>query len=510
MTALLALSPILVILVLMVGLGWPAARAGLIGAATALGVALAVFGWGAPGAGVGRGPAIAGVLAEAGFTSLTILWIIFPALCIYHLQTKGGSIEVLRDSLGRVTRHPRILLILVAWFFALFLEGAAGFGTPIALAAPFLVAWGIDRVQAVALVLIGHAIGVSFGAVGTPVLPQAAVTGYSTLEIARATGVYHAALGWMLLFFLLLLAGRGGHRGDDTVAVWVWAAAGGLAFAVPYFLISRYLGPELPTLGGAIVGGVAFVLALRVFGGPEAAVPPPAAPPAEALAGRLLRACAPYLVLVAAILATRLLPPLRDLVRSVELGWTLPGGFAGSVLPLHHPGTMLFLGFAAGAALQRQGVSQVAAAARAAAGQMGRVAIALVAMLTLSRVMVHAGMIDALATTAAGTVGGAWPVFVPFVGVLGAFVTGSATASNILFTDFQNATAERLGLPALPLLGAQGLGAAVGNIVAPHNVIAGGATVGLTGREGEVLRLTLVPCLVYAAAGGLLALLLVR
>jgi lactate permease len=122
--------------------------------------------------------------------------------------------------------------------------------------------------------------------------------------------------------------------------------------------------------------------------------------------------------------------------------------------------------------------------------------------------MVHGGLVDALADAAALAAGAAWPLFAPFVGLLGTFVTGSATASNILFSGFQQATAERLQLSTLALLGAQGFGAAVGNIVCPHNIIAAGATVNLTGKEGEVLRRTLGIALLYALLGGVLALLL--
>jgi lactate permease len=168
---------------------------------------------------------------------------------------------------------------------------------------------------------------------------------------------------------------------------------------------------------------------------------------------------------------------------------------------------MLAAAFGIGALAQRAPRAQLTGALSAAARQLVPVTIALVAMLSISRVMVYAGMIDALAVAAATAAGSAWPLFAPFVGVLGTFVTGSATASNILFSDFQLATAQRSGLPPLPILGAQGFGAAVGNIVCPHNVIAAGATVQLAGREGEVLRRTLGIALLYAAAGGVLALL---
>ncbi len=149
---------------------------------------------------------------------------------------------------------------------------------------------------------------------------------------------------------------------------------------------------------------------------------------------------------------------------------------------------------------------EVLAAMGRALTRLVPVSMALLAMLGLSRIMVHAGMIETLATSAAASAGSAWPVFAPFVGVLGTFVTGSATASNILFTEFQQSSAEQLGLSVPALLGIQGFGAAVGNIVAPHNIIAASATVGLAGKEGDVLRRTAPVMLGYTLLGGLLAL----
>lgn len=168
----LAALPIAVILLLMIGVRWSAARAGSVGLLVALWVAWFGFGLGTtvmPELGVAR--TTGGALAEALFLALTILWIIFPALCIHELQVRTGGMDVLQQAMGRVSGDPRIVALLVAWFFVLFVEGAAGFGTSVALAAPFLVSAGFGRVTAVSISLIGHAVGVSFGAVGTPVLP---------------------------------------------------------------------------------------------------------------------------------------------------------------------------------------------------------------------------------------------------------------------------------------------------------------------------------------------------
>ena len=214
-------------------------------------------------------------------------------------------------------------------------------------------------------------------------------------------------------------------------------------------------------------------------------------------------------MLLGFILLTRLVPPLREALSGLTVEWQLWGEFRGSIAPLYHPGTMLLLGFVLGGLGRGARGAELAGALGRAARRLVPVVIALVAMLGLSRVMVHAGMIEALAAAAAASLGGAWPFFAPLVGVLGTFVTGSATASNILFTDFQRATALQLGVPVLAMVSAQGFGAAVGNIICPHNIIAGGATVGLAGREGEVMRRTIVACALYATAGGLLVGLLV-
>ena len=511
--ALGAAAPLLVVLGLMLGAGWSAARAGLLGLGVALAAAWLAFGLGTRVLPTfGPAAAAGGALLEAVFLAATILWIIFPALAIHELQLRTGSVDVLRLAMGRLSGDPRIVALLVAWFFVLFVEGAAGFGTSVALAAPFLVSAGFKRVEAVAIALVGHAVGVSFGAVGTPILPQVAVTPYTGLELAGATAAYHAILGTLMPLAAMLMVVRAfpDVRGRG---IWGWTLFAAAAFLIPSTLVATFVGPELPTLVGSLVGGLAFVAALAwmrrrtavVDGAAPTDAAVRAAAPRSAIGPRgLLRAAAPYLALIALVLATRLWPGAREALSGLAWGWRW-GPFAGEFAPLYHPGTMLALGFVVGALVQRPRRRDVAGALARAGAQLRPVAVALVAMLGLSRLMVHAGMIEELALLAATTAGAAWPLFAPFVGVLGTFVTGSATASNVLFTDFQLATARTLGLDPLPLLGAQGFGAAVGNIVCPHNIVAAAATVQLSGQEGAVLRRTLGVALGYALLGGLLA-----
>jgi len=528
--ALLAALPILLVLALMLGLRWPASRAGIAGAALALAVAIFGFGLGTevlPE--VGLVGSLAGVAAEAGFTSATILWIILPALAIYHLQVRTGGTDVLRVALGRLSGDPRILALLIAWFFTLFMEGGAGFGSPVALAAPFLVGVGYKPLVAVVIAMIGNGVGVSFGAIGTPIVPMVAATGFDRLELSAASAIYHLVFGLVPLVVMMFIASRGtGTRMAGSI--WGWTILAGAAFLVPMWVIATYVGPELPTLGGALVGMALFVVVLllvrRWRGAPEAADADPGAADAAPVGGRsagtpeefadvdtsareLLRAGAPYLILITLVLLTRLVPPVADLLDDVVVSWTLEGGFAGSIAPLTHPGTLLVVSFLLGALVQRAAPPKLGGALTTTLTQLVPVTIALLAMLLLARTMVRSGMTEVLAEAAAGSTASAWPVFAPLVGVLGTFVTGSGTASNVLFTDLQVATAEQLGFDTLPLLGAQNFGASVGNPIAPHNIVAGGATVGLTGSEADVMRRTIGITLVYAVLGGLLALFLV-
>jgi lactate permease len=484
--AALALLPLLLFVVLLVGLRLSAAWAGLAGAIA--GLAVAVFAFGYP---VGM-LSLAGPAAEALFTAATIVWIVFPALAIYEFQKRTGATDAIGRWLGSVSGRPQTRILLVAWFFALFLEGAAGFGTPVALVAPMLVALGLDPLKALVLALLGHAAGVSFGAVGTPVVPLLAAVAVDPRLLSLLTVGLNAAVGWALA--ALLFSAAAPDRTEER-ASWLWPMAAALLFFVPAAALAWFAGPELPTLGGALVGGVLFAALLRwrlAAAGDAAAEP----------AGRVWLAMLPYLLVLALILVTRLVPANAAWLQDIRIAWTLGDDFAGAMAPLYHPGTMLMLALLLAAALVRPGRGALATSLSEAARRMPPVILALVAVLLLARLMVHGGMIEALARSAAGALGANWPVAAPLVGALGSLVTGSATASNIILGDFQVAAAAAAGLaPLLPLAG-QGFGAGIGNIVAPHNIVAGAATVGLVGREGEVLRRTIPICLACAAAGG--------
>lgn len=505
--ALVAALPIVVVLVLMLFANWPAVRAGLTGLVLALVIAFVAFPFESVDGGIPAG--VAGALAEAAFTTAVILWIILPALAIYNLQKETAAVDAIRSGLAELSSDPRLTALVVAWFFALLLEGAAGFGTSAALAAPFLVALGMTPVQAVVAAMIGHLVGVTFGAVGTPVVPMVAASGLEPIDLSRSVAIQAALVGWSVAVVVVVLIRRAytDEHPQPARVTWSLGLATAVAFFVPYLLLAVFVGPELPTLAGAIIGGGLFVYAIRRRSRHGPADDATSPTPADEMP--IARAMAPYLILVVIVLVTRLVPPLKEGLEGIELAWdAVDGAFSGSFAPLFHPGTMLVIALLLGALVQGARRDQIGTAVADAARTIVPVAGALLAMLGLARVMVHSGMVDEIAVAAADSVGSGWPLLAPAVGALGTFVTGSATASNALFSELQIATATSVGDPVDVTLGAQGFGAALGNAIAPHNIVAAAAVVGLAGRESDILRKTLPVALSTIAAAGVVALLL--
>lgn len=524
MLTLLAALPIIAILLLMVVAKWSAAAAGGIAAFGAMVLALSAFDFGGEDDPFGQTQGVVGVLVRAAWVALTVMLIIGPALGIHHLQQRTGATRALEAGLARITPDPRVAALLIVWFFCLLIEGAAGFGTPVALAAPFLVAAGFKPVTAVVGAMLGHASAVPFAAVGTPTLAQLAIVDYEAQELSWAVAPYMAVVGLVLAFMVARMVGT---LLPTAGPPWKWMGVAYLAFFVPNLLIARFVGPELPSLVGSILGAVVFIGVVRWFVSRrihaslaagtemmtdaeieaeervhEAAEETVEESPAPAMG--FLTATAPYLILVVLVLLTRLVPPVRDATQSWEVSWELFRYFSESIQPLYHPGFLLAIAFIAGGLWQRAAVRDVRVAFERATFQVVPVFIALVAMVTVAFTMSESGMTTELAVAAAAT-GAAWPLLSPFIGALGTFMTGSATASNILFTEFQDQTALSADLDPVPLLGAQGAGAAIGNIICPHNVVAAAATVGLAGREGQVLTRALPVAAVCLAIIGVMA-----
>ncbi|WIV66235.1 L-lactate permease [Natrialbaceae archaeon AArc-T1-2] len=548
----LAALPLLVVAILLVGLLWPASRAMPVAWLTA--VVVAYVAWDVPPAWL-TAASLVGVM-----TALEILWIVFGALVLLYTLVHSGAVARINAGFAAISEDRRVQTVLLAFFLATFLEGVAGFGTPAAVVAPLLLALGFPALAAVVAALVGHAVATTFGAVGTPIIvgleqPLASVegsigeSGMTVAEFSASVGgwaaLVHALVGVVmpLLTVAIVVAFFGADDDCPLEAIREVAAlclVAGVAFVGPSLVTAWLFGPELPSVVGAIVGGAVVVGSLRAgYLEPDSTwtFPPqenwpdhwvgdvdPGSDDAEADAAladepsmSLVRAWAPYLVLVALLLLTRLVVPLETLLSETPglvLAWEGVFGttLEGEIAWAYAPGTWLLCSALVAIPLHRASGEAVRAAWRDAADRIAGPAVALVFVIPMVQIMLESGehpgapaagsMIVVLAEGTAATVGPAYPAVAPAVGALGSFVAGSITVSNITFGVFQFEVAERLGLSTQLVVGAQAAGAAIGNTVAIHNVIAALATVGLVGKTGHVIRLTLLPLVYYLLAAG--------
>ena len=552
--ALLALTPILLAGILLIGFRWPAKYAMPIGLVAA--ALVANFAWQIEWVTIGAS-VVQGVLVAVG-----LLWIVFGALLLLATVTRSGAIETIRAGFISISPDRRVQVIIIAWLFGSFIEGAAGFGTPAAVVAPLLLALGFPAIAAVLAGLIIQSTPVSFGAVGTPMLvgigdglaqedgsmsagvaERAGQLGLNQSEFiahtATQVALIHAICGILIpLLLACLMTGFFGsnRRFADGLAVAPFAIFSALAMVVPYLIVANLLGPEFPALLGGLIG-LAIVVTTSKFGflmpkktwdfAPREKWPAywmgtvdPAKEKAQ-LTKRmsLVRAWSPYLIVVVILLLTRNIPAVKEFltgpaVIKVEGIFGTPIG--QNLDLLYSPGAIFVLACGLTYLIHRMTSKQIGGSWKLAGSQIASAAVALLCSLPLVRVFINSGsdynnagldsMPVTLAEAAATTVGDAWPLLAPFVGALGAFVAGSNTVSNVMFSQFQFSTGVAIGASSPEtVVAAQAVGGAAGNMVAVHNVVAASATVGLVGREGELIRRTSIPMLVYSLTAGALA-----
>lgn len=538
----IALTPLVVIGVLLLGLRWPAQRAMAVAFAATLVLAIGI--WGAP-------PVVAGAAALRGLIiALELLSIVFGAILLLNTLENCGAMDRIRQSFAGVSPDRRVQVLLVAWFFGGFIEGAAGFGTPAAIAVPLMVGLGFPKMPAVFAGMAIQCTCVSFGAAGTPLLVgvstsltanpgavalaeqlgsplgiEGAAAWRNLIEqIGLKVAATHALVGMLIPLLLVSLMTKfyGQNRSArEGLEVWPLAMFAAATMLVPYFLSALWLGPEFPSLVGALVGMAVFVSVLRMGWFLPCGEPWDFADaetrhlsPADARVSASL-AWLPY-VLVAAILVLTRLPqlPLRELIGSVVV--PIPGllgtDIGRDVRPLMLPTTVFLLVSLATFALFRWRVGfrtqDYAAAWSDSLRTMIPATPALLFSVMLVQVFLNTGggsygyptMPIALASGVETLVGRAWPLVAPVVGGLGAAVAGSNTISNMMLAAFQFDVGRLIGADPVWVVALQAVGGAAGNTICVHNVVAASAVVGMHGQEGIVLRKTCVVFLYYAVA----------
>ncbi len=541
--SLAALAPILSAGGLLVIWGVPARRA--MPVAYSIALILAALLWQVPPR------TLVAATLQGLLVAASLLYIVFGALLLLATLTESGAVAVIRRGFTQLSPDRRVQAILIGWLFGSFIEGASGFGTPAAVAAPLLLALGFPAMAAVMVGLIIQSTCVSFGAVGTPILVgvqgglDAPVVHQYLESLATSPPAYlreitvrvaalHALCGTLVPTFLCaMLTGFYGRRRSfrEGLQIWPYALFAALSFTLPYVLFAWLFGPEFPSLLGSAVGLAVVVPATRRgwltpreswdFDDPEfwpsewmGSLRSSAEPSHRARLGAI-KSWTPY-ALVAVLLLLSRLPQLgiQEALRKVRIGPSdiLGTGIGQQLEILYLPGFMFLLASLAAAPLLAMHRKQVVRAWFTAAGQLRSAAVALLFALPMVRVFILSGpehnlsglasMPLTLAESASRLAGEAWPLFAPWIGALGAFVAGSNTVSNLMFSLFQFSTAQQIQVEPAMIVAAQAVGGAAGNMITIHNVVAASATVGLSGREGLLIRKTLIPMTYYCLVAG--------
>ena len=548
--ALLSLLPIISVAIFLVILRWPASRAMPIAYVVAAG--LAYFIWEVSGTKI-MAASVNGLIVAG-----TLIYIIFGAILLLNTLQQSGAIATIRQGFSDITPDRRIQVIIIAWLFGSFIEGSAGFGTPAAVAVPLMVGLGFPAMAAVVAGMIIQSTPVSFGAMGTPILvgvgtglsadPEmsayAAARGFSEFElflefIATKVALVHAMAGTFIPLLVTSVMTRffGARRSfAEGFQVWQFALFAAFSMTIPYLLVATYLGPEFPSMFGGMIGLAIVVSAAKAgFLIPDKTEAwdfqsselweaewsgkhqhqSTTEPQSKSM--NLITAWSPYVFVAGLLVLTRLRAlNLETYLRDDHplITWTWPSIFgsdiSASFQPLWSPGTIFILVSLITIALHKLSFTNYQIALSSSLKTLLPASTALVFTVPMVQVFINSSggaagfeqMPLALAEGVANLAGAAWPFFATFIGGLGAFVAGSNTVSNMMFSLFQFGVGERILVDPTWIVALQAVGGASGNIICVHNVVAASAVAGLIGKEGAVIRKTLLPFFYYALMTG--------
>ena len=503
MNFILAFIPIALILILMVGYRWGAARSGGVGYLSALAIAILFFGAGSE--------LLAYAHTKALLLTIDVLFVIWAAFLLYRVADEAGAITTIGQSLPYLTADKGMQALIIGWVFASFLQGVGGFGVPVAVIAPILVGLGFTPLQAVVIPSLGHGWAVTFGSLGSSFIALMAATGLPAEILAPPAALFLAVAGPLTGFFVA-------HAADG------WRAVRRLS--VPILILGTLMSLTLYiaatsglwNIGSFCAGMVGLIISIplaRRYRGDQVEN--------GALNRRaLMVAVSGYVVLIAITLGVQLIPAVKEFLGQVVfqmnfpevetfLGFVTPAGPGRKIPPFRHAGAILTISsILAYFIYRRAGLYQSGAPRRIVSGMVKRVmssSVSIASMVAMAVIMQNSGMTDTLARGLADSMGWAYPLIAPWIGALGAFMTGSNTNSNVVFGALQLRTAQFLGYSAAIILGAQTAGAALASILAPTKIVVGASTAGMAGREGDVLRKLLVYTAVLLVLISILAML---
>ncbi|MFD2762057.1 L-lactate permease [Lentibacillus juripiscarius] len=516
MYLLIAFSAIIAPFLFLVILRMPAAKGMSISAVIVILLALTVWGM--------EGNVVTSSLLQGGHKALTILWILFGALALLKTLQKTGAVDRINQGFQSISGDMRVQVIIVAFLFGSLIEGAAGFGAPAMVTGPLLFALGFGPLAAATIALVADSTAVAFGAVGTPVavglsnIPDAGETFFQNIAVSVTTMDIFA--GTFIPFILIaILTSFFGKGIKDSFALLPWTLVIGVVYTGSALLYAAVVGHEFVSILASLTGlVVATYTAKKGWLLPKTewklALSDDFQESPEKSDMGIVTAWSPYIIVVILLLFTRIVPWLKDFAMSaIDLTWSNILGIEGITSDwefLYSPGTILTLAAFVAIFIQRKSLTIFAKASKESLSSMKMTAISLVATLAMVQVFVNSGMNmndlvsmpQYIAESLADSLGSIWIFVAPFLGELGVFITGSATVSTLTFSPIQFNVATDIGLDVNTVLAAQLIGAGAGNMICVHNVVAASAAVGLSGKEGDIIRKTLIPAFIYGLLVG--------
>ena len=443
---------------------------------------LAVFCW-------HQAPLDTATAAVEGF--LMALWpiilVILAAVFTYRLSLKTGGMDVIKAMITSVCNDKRVLVLLIAWCFGGFMEGMAGFGTAIAIPAGMLVSLGFDPIFSCLVCLLANGTPTPFGSIGIPTITLANLVGLENTGLAFMTTLQLSPF-MVLCPFLIVMCAGGGIKGLKGLVPLTLCS--GLSFVVPQMIVAKFIGAELAVVVGSVCSLLVTVfMGSHTKGSDEYAME---IKNGESLdAGKALKACSPFiLIFVFLLLTSKLVSPVNTFLSQFASKVVIYSGEGAGTLTfswINTPGVWIFLSAFIGGTIQGAKLSDFKEVMLATLNQMKETMITMLSVLGCAKIMGYSGMIASIASFAIQAAGGLYPVFAPWIGALGTFVTGSGTNSGVLFGGVQLSAAEALNIDPYWMVALNSLGVGAGKMISPQSLAIALSAVDGKGKDSELM-----------------------
>ncbi|EEK59554.1 L-lactate permease [Bacillus cereus group sp. MYBK15-3] len=461
-----------------------------------------------------------------------IAWIIIMSVFLYKISVKTGQFDVIRASVLSITNDHRLLVILIGFSFGAFLEGAAGFGAPVAITAALLAGLGLNPLYAAGLCLIANTAPVAFGAMGIPITVAGQVTGIDPHKIGQMAGHQLPFLSLFVPFFIVFL--MDGFKGIRQT--WPALLVAGSSFAITQFITATFLGPELPDITSALVSLISLALFLKVWqpketyqsgqANSEVAATTTVASMPKLTFGKVVKAWSPFIVLTVMVVIWSQsffkalfapggaleslvfkfeIPGLHNLVMKAEPIVNKPTPYEAILKfdVLSATGTAILIACIISMFILKMNVKDAAVTFKETLSELKMPILSIGFVLGFAFIANYSGLSSTLALALAGT-GGLFPFFSPFLGWIGVFLTGSDTSANALFSNLQAITAQQVGVSEVLLVAANTTGGVTGKMISPQSIAIACAAVGLAGKESDLFRFTVKHSLFFVIIVGIM------